>query len=76
MVDDGDVFLPLRLGPQAATVRTSEDYNIVARLASGVTVAEARTCVRYYRLLYTIVVAVGAPGFPGDDTPLAASWVP
>jgi predicted permease len=42
VVDDGDVFLPLRLGPQAATVRTSEDYNIVARLAPGVTVAEAQ----------------------------------
>ena len=42
VVEDADVVLPLRLPPDAATVRTREDYNIVARLKPGVTFAAAQ----------------------------------
>lgn len=37
--DNADVLLPLPLGSEAATVRRGEDYNLVARLAPGATVA-------------------------------------
>ena len=32
VVADGDIYLPLPLAANAATVRTREDYNIIARL--------------------------------------------
>src|SRR5262249_2976746 len=38
VAEDGEVFLPLPLGAAAATTRGHEDYNIVGRLAPGVTV--------------------------------------
>ena len=34
--------MPLRLGPKAAQTRNGEDYNIVARLKPGVSVAQAQ----------------------------------
>jgi len=37
-----DIFLPFPLGPQAAGVRTHEDYNIVGKLKPGVSVARAQ----------------------------------
>jgi predicted permease len=37
-----DVFLPFPLGPQAAGVRTHEDYNIVGKLKPGVSVSQAQ----------------------------------
>jgi predicted permease len=40
--EDAEVLLPLPLGPEAATVRRGEDYNLLATLAPGVTVAEAQ----------------------------------
>lgn len=40
--DQPDVFLPLPLGPNAAAVRTHEDYNIVGKLKRGVTVSQAQ----------------------------------
>ena len=40
--EQAELVLPLPLGPNAPTIRTREDYNIVARLAPGVTVARAR----------------------------------
>ncbi|MCC7186858.1 MAG: ABC transporter permease, partial [Acidobacteria bacterium] len=43
VVDDGDVFLPLPLGADAATVRTREDYNLIGRLRDGVSLHEAQT---------------------------------
>ena len=42
VVEDGDVYLPLPLAPAAADVRTAEDYNLLARLKPGVTVAMAQ----------------------------------
>lgn len=42
VVEDGDVFLPLPLGPDAAGIRTREDYNVVARLKPGVSVDAAQ----------------------------------
>jgi predicted permease len=42
VVDDGDVFLPLPLGPDAASIRTREDYNIIGRLKRGVRLADAQ----------------------------------
>jgi predicted permease len=37
-----DVFLPFPLGPNAATVRTHEDYNILGKLQPGVSVTQAQ----------------------------------
>jgi predicted permease len=42
VVEDGDVFLPLPLPNTAPATRTREDYNIMARLKPGVTVAQAQ----------------------------------
>ena len=42
VVEDADIVLPLRLAPQAATIRDREDYNLVARLKPGVTFAAAQ----------------------------------
>jgi predicted permease len=42
VVEDGDVFLPLPLAPSAADIRTAEDYNLIARLRPGVSVAAAQ----------------------------------
>ena len=40
--DQADIFVPLPLAAGAATVRSNEDYNIVARLKPGVSVQQAR----------------------------------
>ena len=40
--EDAEVLLPLPLGPEDATVRRGEDYNLLARLGPGVTVADAQ----------------------------------
>src|SRR5262249_31698385 len=40
--EDAEVVVPLPLGPDAATRRDREDYNIVGRLKRGVTVAAAQ----------------------------------
>jgi predicted permease len=37
-----DVFLPFPLGPKAAGIRTHEDYSILGKLKTGVTVARAQ----------------------------------
>lgn len=37
-----DVFLPFPLGPKAAGIRTHEDYNILAKLKPGVSLAQAQ----------------------------------
>ncbi len=42
MADEGDIFLPLPMQPGAADFRGREDYNILARLKPGVTVAAAQ----------------------------------
>ena len=42
VAEDGEMFLPLPLAADAATVRDHEDYNIVGKLAQGVTVAQAQ----------------------------------
>ena len=42
VVADGDLFLPLPLRVDAATVRTSEDYNLIGLLKPGVSVAAAQ----------------------------------
>jgi predicted permease len=42
VVDEGEVFLPLPLAPAAANVRTAEDYNLLARLAPGVSLEQAQ----------------------------------
>jgi putative ABC transport system permease protein len=42
VVADAEVVLPLPLADDAATVRNREDYNIIATLAPGVTIAQAR----------------------------------
>ena len=42
VVEDGDVFLPLPLPNTAPATRTREDYNLMARLKPGVTVAQAQ----------------------------------
>jgi putative ABC transport system permease protein len=41
-VEQAEIFLPLPLAASAATVRTREDYNIVARLRPGVSVERAQ----------------------------------
>src|SRR5580765_4224042 len=43
VAEDGEIFLPLPLAANAATVRTREDYNILGKLARGVTVAQAQS---------------------------------
>ena len=40
---DGQILLPLPLAPNAAAVRTREDYNIMGTLKPGVSVAAAQT---------------------------------
>jgi predicted permease len=40
--DQPDVFLPFPLGPQAAGVRTHEDYNILGKLKPGVSLPQAQ----------------------------------
>jgi predicted permease len=40
--DQPDLFLPFPLGPNAAAIRTHEDYNILGKLKRGVTVTQAR----------------------------------
>jgi predicted permease len=42
VIERGDVFLPLPMPAGAATIRTREDYNVVARLKPGATVAQAQ----------------------------------
>jgi predicted permease len=42
VVADGDIFLPLPLRADAATTRTSEDYNLIGLLKPGVSVAAAQ----------------------------------
>jgi predicted permease len=42
VVSDGDIYLPLPLDASAATVRTREDYNILAKLKPGVSAATAQ----------------------------------
>jgi predicted permease len=39
---DAEIVLPLALGPQAATIRNREDYNIVAKLKPGVPIGQAQ----------------------------------
>jgi predicted permease len=39
---DADIMVPLPLGAEAPTVRTAEDYNILAKLRRGVTVQQAQ----------------------------------
>jgi len=41
-VEQAEIFLPLPLAASAATIRTREDYNIVARLRPGVSVERAQ----------------------------------
>lgn len=40
--EQADILLPLPLGPDAARIRTREDYNIVAKLKRGVSLEQAR----------------------------------
>ncbi len=40
--EQAELLLPLPLGPDAPTIRTREDYNVIARLPAGVTVAAAQ----------------------------------
>ena len=40
--EQADIFLPLPLTPNAAQIRTNEDYNIVGKLKPGVSVAPAQ----------------------------------
>ena len=40
--EDAELVLPLPLAPDAPTIRTREDYNILAKLRPGVAVAEAQ----------------------------------
>ena len=40
--EQAELLLPLPLGPDAPTIRTREDYNILARLPHGVTIAAAQ----------------------------------
>jgi predicted permease len=42
VVADGDLFLPLPLGADAATIRTREDYNLMGLLKPGVTLEAAQ----------------------------------
>jgi predicted permease len=40
--EEAEILLPLPFGPKAPQTRNGEDYNILARLAPGVTVAQAQ----------------------------------
>jgi predicted permease len=40
--EHAEILIPLPLGPKAADIRTAEDYNIIGRLKSGVTVTQAQ----------------------------------
>jgi predicted permease len=40
--EDAEIMLPLQLGPKARQQRNGEDYNIMARLAPGVSAAQAQ----------------------------------
>src|SRR5688572_3620996 len=40
--EDAEIMMPLQLGPKAAQQRNGEDYNIMAKLAPGVTPAQAQ----------------------------------
>ncbi len=40
--EHAEILIPLPLGPKAAEIRTAEDYNIIGRLKSGVTVEQAQ----------------------------------
>src|SRR2546430_2634837 len=42
VAEDGEIFLPLPLGPSAKAGRDHEDYNIVAKLAPGVSAEQAQ----------------------------------
>jgi predicted permease len=42
VTEDGEIFLPLPLPDNASTIRTREDYNIMATLKPGVTLAAAQ----------------------------------
>jgi predicted permease len=42
VAEDGEIFLPLPLPARAATNRNNEDYNVIAKLKPGVSVAQAR----------------------------------
>jgi predicted permease len=42
VAEDGEIFLPLPLSAEARTNRNNEDYNILAKLKPGVSVAAAR----------------------------------
>src|SRR5262249_33995367 len=43
VAEDGEIFLPLPLAANAATIRTREDYKIIGKLARGVSVAQAQS---------------------------------
>ena len=40
--EQADILLPLPLGPEAAHIRTREDYNIMAKLAPGASLEQVR----------------------------------
>jgi len=42
VVEDGEIFLPLPLGADARQVRSREDYNVIGKLARGVTLERAQ----------------------------------
>jgi predicted permease len=42
VVADGDIYLPLPLAVDAATIRTREDYNIIGTLSAGVSLTAAQ----------------------------------
>ena len=42
VTQDGEIFLPLPLAAEAATIRTREDYNILGKLERGVSVSAAQ----------------------------------
>jgi len=42
VAEDGEIFMPLPLGANAPQIRGREDYNIVGKLKSGVTVAQGQ----------------------------------
>ena len=42
VAEDGEIYLPLPLAANAATIRTREDYNILGKLKRGVSVAAAQ----------------------------------
>jgi predicted permease len=43
VAEDGEIFLPLPLAANAATIRTHEDYNIIGKLARGVSLTAAQS---------------------------------